>query len=52
MLEAADQVGVPMLGTAQIFQMYRTLQQAGLGQEGNHALIKAVERLAGIEVGS
>lgn len=50
-LEAADQVGAPMLGTAIVFQMYRTLQQAGLGAEGNHALIKAVERLAGIEVG-
>jgi 2-hydroxy-3-oxopropionate reductase len=50
-LDAADQVGVPMVGTGMIFQLYRTLQQAGLGQEGNHALIKAVERLAGIEVG-
>lgn len=50
-LEAADQVGAPMLGTAQIFQLYRTLQAAGLGGEGNHALIKAVERLAGVEVG-
>ncbi|MFV9505226.1 MAG: NAD(P)-dependent oxidoreductase [Oscillochloridaceae bacterium umkhey_bin13] len=50
-LEAADQVGAPMLATAQVFQMYRALQQAGLGHEGNHALIKAVERLAGIEVG-
>jgi 2-hydroxy-3-oxopropionate reductase len=51
-LEAADQVGAPMLATSQIYQLYRTLQQAGLGGEGNHALIKAVERLAGLEVGS
>jgi 2-hydroxy-3-oxopropionate reductase len=50
-LEAADDVGAPMIGTAMVFQMYRTLQQAGLGHEGNHALIKALERLAGIEVG-
>jgi 3-hydroxyisobutyrate dehydrogenase len=50
-LEAADQVGAPMIGTSIVFQLYRTLQQAGLGAEGNHALIKAVERLAGIEVG-
>jgi 3-hydroxyisobutyrate dehydrogenase len=50
-LDAADQVAAPMLATAQIFQLYRTLQAAGLGHEGNHALIKAVERLAGIEVG-
>ncbi len=51
-LQAADQVGAPMLATAQVFQLYRALQQAGLGQEGNHALIKAIERLAGVEVGS
>jgi 2-hydroxy-3-oxopropionate reductase len=50
-LEAADQVGVPLPSTATIFQMYRTLQAAGLGAEGNHALIKALERLSGIEVG-
>jgi 3-hydroxyisobutyrate dehydrogenase len=50
-LDAADAVGAPMLATSMVFQMYRTLQQAGLGHEGNHALIKALERLAGIEVG-
>lgn len=50
-LDAADQVGAPMLATAQVFQMYRALQAAGLGHEGNHALIKAIERLAGVEVG-
>ncbi|HMQ35470.1 MAG TPA: NAD(P)-dependent oxidoreductase [Chloroflexaceae bacterium] len=49
-LQAADQVGAPMLATSQIYQLYRALQQAGLGHEGNHALIKAVERLAGVEV--
>jgi len=51
-LEAADQVGAPALATGQIFQLYRTLQQRGLGAEGNHALVKALEYLAGIEVGS
>ncbi len=50
-LQAADAVGAPLLGTAQVFQLYRALQAAGLGHEGNHALIKAIERLAGIEVG-
>ncbi|NTV99904.1 MAG: NAD(P)-dependent oxidoreductase [Oscillochloris sp.] len=50
-LEAADQVGSPVPTTATIFQMYRTLQAAGLGSEGNHALIKALERMSGIEVG-
>jgi 3-hydroxyisobutyrate dehydrogenase len=51
-LEAADQVGAPALATGQIFQLYRTLQRRGLGAEGNHALVKALEYLAGIEVGS
>jgi 3-hydroxyisobutyrate dehydrogenase-like beta-hydroxyacid dehydrogenase len=46
-LEAADQLGVPLLGTATIFQLYRTLQARGLGGEGNHALYKALAALAG-----
>lgn len=50
-LEAADHVGAPVLGTALAFQLYRTLEAAGLGGEGNHALVKALERLAGVEVG-
>ena len=50
-MEAADQMGVPVGGTAQVFNMYRTLQQQGLGAEGNHALIKALEKMTGIEVG-
>lgn len=51
-LEAADQMGTPVLATSMVFQLYRTLQQAGLGQEGNHALVKALERLAGFEIGA
>lgn len=50
-LAAADQLGVPLPGTALIFQLYRTLQAQGIGSEGNHALIKALEHLAGFEVG-
>jgi 2-hydroxy-3-oxopropionate reductase len=50
-LEAADQMGVPVLTTGLVFNMYRTLQQQGLGGEGNHALIKALEKMTGIEVG-
>ncbi len=49
-LEAADQLGVPLLGTSAVFQLYRTLQQQGLGAEGNHALVKALENLAGFEI--
>ena len=51
-LETADAHGVPVPATALCFQFYRTLQLRGLGGEGNHALIKALEHLADIEVGS
>jgi 3-hydroxyisobutyrate dehydrogenase len=48
-LEAADRLGVPLPGTALVFQLYRALQAGGHGQEGNHALIKALEKMAGME---
>jgi 3-hydroxyisobutyrate dehydrogenase len=50
-LETADQVGVPLPGTSLVFQLYRSLQARGLGSEGNHALVKTLEELAGIELG-
>jgi 3-hydroxyisobutyrate dehydrogenase len=50
-LEAADELGVPLPGTAMVFQLYRSLQQRGLGSEGNHALVKALEELSGITLG-
>lgn len=49
-LTAAEQLGVPVLATSLIANLYRTLQARGLGAEGNHALIKALEQLAGFEV--
>lgn len=51
-LAAADQFGVPLPATGLIFNFYRGLQRQGLGSEGNHALMKALERLAGFEVGT
>lgn len=51
-LEAADELGVPIPGTAMVYQFYRALQQQGLGSEGNHALVKALEMMSGVEVGS
>jgi len=42
---------VPLPGTALVFQLYRALQQQGLGAEGNHALVKALEQIAGITLG-
>lgn len=50
-LDAADQMGVPVMATSMVFNLYRTLQAQGLGHEGNHALVKALEHLAGVEVG-
>jgi 3-hydroxyisobutyrate dehydrogenase len=49
-LEAADQMGVPLMATNMIFNLYRTLQREGLGAEGNHALVKALEHLSGIKI--
>ena len=50
-LEAADELGVPLPATALVFQLYRALQQRGLGGEGNHALVKALEEMSGITLG-
>lgn len=50
-LEAADQLGAPAIATSLVYQLYRTLQQQGLGAEGNHALVKALENLAGMQIG-
>jgi len=51
-LGAADELGVPLPGTALVHQLYRTLQARGLGSDGNHALVKALENLAGFEIES
>jgi 3-hydroxyisobutyrate dehydrogenase-like beta-hydroxyacid dehydrogenase len=50
-LEAADELGVPTLGTSLAFNLYRTLQEQGLGGEGNHAMVKALENMTGITIG-
>ncbi len=50
-LEAADQMGVPLLATSLVFQLYRTLQAQGLGGDGNHGLVKALEQLMSVELG-
>ena len=49
-LESADELAVPLPATSLVFQMYRALQRRGLGEEGNHALIKALEEMADLEV--
>lgn len=51
-MEAADELGVPMMGTGMVYQLYRTLQDRGLGAEGNHALVKALENLSNRKIGN
>ncbi len=48
-LGAADKMGVPVIATALCFNLYRTLQAHGLGGDGNHSIIKALEAMAGIQ---
>ena len=48
--EAAAEIGVPLIATGIVQQLYGMLQAGGAGAEGNHALVRAVERLAGIDV--
>lgn len=50
-LDAAEKMGVPLPGTALVHQLYSTLIQQGLGAEGNHAMVKALENLAGFQIG-
>jgi 3-hydroxyisobutyrate dehydrogenase len=40
------------MGTSLVHQLYQSLQRQGLGLEGNHALVKAIEKMSGIEVGA
>jgi 3-hydroxyisobutyrate dehydrogenase len=49
-LDEADRLGVPLLATSIVFNLYRVLQNDGLGGEGNHALVRALEKLAGLEI--
>ena len=48
-LGAADEMGLPVIATALCFNLYRSLQAQGLGHEGNHNIIKALEAMAGIQ---
>ncbi len=50
-LAVARDNGAPVPTTAQLYQYYRALQAQGLGGEGHHAVIKALEGLAGFKVG-
>jgi len=49
-LEAAEQQAVPLPGTSLVHQLFAAVEAQGLGAEGTQALIKALEKLAGVEV--
>jgi 3-hydroxyisobutyrate dehydrogenase len=51
-MKEADQLGAPAIVSGLVFNLYRTLQSQGLGKEGNHALVKALENLSGIQIGA
>jgi 3-hydroxyisobutyrate dehydrogenase len=48
-LDAAYAAKTSLPGTALTHALYTVLQQAGEGRDGNHALIKVIERLSGVE---
>lgn len=50
-LEAGRELNIPLIASSLISNLYSTLEARGLGGEGNHALIKAIENLANIEIG-
>jgi 3-hydroxyisobutyrate dehydrogenase len=45
-LECSRELGVPLLATSIVSQLYARLQHEGKGRLGNHALIQALEPLA------
>jgi 3-hydroxyisobutyrate dehydrogenase-like beta-hydroxyacid dehydrogenase len=48
-LQSAHELGLAMPGTAAVSQMFNAMVGSGLGEEDNMAVIKLVERLAGLE---
>ena len=43
-------MAAPLPGTGLVAGMFATLQADGLGDEGTQALVKALEKAAGVEV--
>lgn len=48
-LAEADRVQMPLLGTAVAHQLLRTAEGEGYGEEGTQAMVKVIEKLAGLE---
>ncbi|MDO9445342.1 MAG: 2-hydroxy-3-oxopropionate reductase, partial [Dehalococcoidia bacterium] len=51
-LEAADDLDLPLAGTALVHQLFRAVEHAHGPDTGTQALVRALEALAGIEVRS
>lgn len=51
-LEAAAAMAAPLPGTGLVAELFSALEADGLGEEGTQALVKALEKLAGVEVHS
>jgi 3-hydroxyisobutyrate dehydrogenase-like beta-hydroxyacid dehydrogenase len=49
-LEAAEELKLPMLATSLVHQLYNKLQKEGKGGLGNHALVQALEDLSGVRL--
>ncbi len=49
-IDEADRLGFPVDATRTPLEMYRSLQERGLGDEGNHALVKALETTTGVHL--
>lgn len=49
-LEAAAAMAAPLPGTGLVAEMFAALETDGLGEEGTQALVKALEKLADVEV--
>jgi 2-hydroxy-3-oxopropionate reductase len=49
-LETAEQEAVPLPGTSLVHQLFAAIEAEGLGAEGTQALVKALEKLASVEV--
>jgi len=49
-LELAEHDHTPLPGTALVHQLFAALEAEGMGQDGTQALVKALEKLAGVSV--
>ena len=49
MLSTAEELSLPLPGTALVQQLFRAVEASGEGDLGTQALIKAVERLGAMD---